>query len=155
MILVHLAATWPAVLAGRDTAERATLGAWAQVTDDALAVYGDAVLGIYQNEVVSAFEIEGWEHNEDGRVVFEGTESDRFEHLIGTPSPGRPWVRGQARPVQYLDTAVVTDGAAPVEAAPAGRRAVIDGYVLTVGDQGRATLVVPAGQRVTVLAAGG
>src|SRR5271165_7015345 len=87
MILVHLAATWPDVLADRDTPERATLEAWAQITDDALAAYGDAILGIYQNEVVTAFEIDGWGRNEDGRVVFSGHPSDRFGYLIGTPNP--------------------------------------------------------------------
>jgi hypothetical protein len=155
MILVHLAATWQDVLAGRDTAEDATLGSWAQITDDALAVYGDVVLGIYQNEVVTAFEIDDWDRNEDGRVVFSGDRSDRFEYLIGTPNPGKPWVRGQARPVQYLDTAVLTDGSVPVEHAEDGRRAVVDDYVLTVDDKGTATLVIPPGRRVTVLTATG
>lgn len=153
MILVHLPATWPDVLAGRDTPERATLEAWAQITDDALAAYGDAILGIYQNEVVTAFEIDDWNRNEDGRVVFSGHPSDRFGYLIGTPNPGRPWVRGQARPVQYLDTAVLTGGSVPVTPEGDGRRAVIDRYVLTVGGDGSATLLVPPGQRVTVLTA--
>lgn len=90
MILVHLPATWPDVLADRDTPERATLEAWAQITDDALATYGDAILGIYQNEVVTAFEIDDWDRNEDGRVVFSGHPSDRFRYLIGTPNPAGP-----------------------------------------------------------------
>jgi hypothetical protein len=151
MILVHLATTWQDVLAGTDTAERATLEAWAQITDDALATYGDAILGIYQNEVVTAFEIDGWDRNADGRVVFSGTPSDRYEYLIGTPNPGRPWVRGQARPVQYLDTDVLTGGSVPVERTEDQRRAVISQYILTVEDNGSATLVVPPGQKVTVL----
>jgi hypothetical protein len=151
MILVHLASTWQDVLAGTDTAERATMEAWAQITDDALAVYGDAVLGIYQNEVVTAFEIDDWDRNADGRVVFTGYPSDRYEYLIGTPNPGRPWVRGQARPVQYLDTDVLTGGSVPVERTEDQRRAVIDRYILTVDGTGSATLVVPPGQKVTVL----
>ncbi len=151
MILVHLASTWQGVLAGRDTAERATLQAWAQITDDALTRYADGILGIYQNEVVTAFDIDDWERNDDGRVVFSGIPSDTWEHLIGTPNPGKPWVRGQARPVQYLDTAVITGGSVPVEHTGDGRRAVIDRYVLTVDDKGSATLVVPPSHRVTVL----
>lgn len=34
--------------------------------------------------MVTAFEIEGWDRNAGGRVVFSGTPSDRFEYLIGT-----------------------------------------------------------------------
>jgi hypothetical protein len=39
----------------------------AQVTADAMARYGDGVLGLYQNEVVGAFGIDDWDRNADGR----------------------------------------------------------------------------------------
>ncbi|QDO37899.1 hypothetical protein FNV62_06700 [Streptomyces sp. RLB3-17] len=139
------------MLAGKKAPEDVTLRAWAQIKDEALDSYGDGVLGIYQNTVVTAFDVVDWERQADGRVVFNGVPSAKFGHLIGTPNPGRPWVQGQARPVQYLDTAVLTGGTATVEDTGEGRRAVINDFILTVGDDGSATLAVPAGQRVTVL----
>lgn len=153
MILVHLPKTWPDVLAGKRTAEDVTLQYWAQITDEALETYGDGLLGIYQHEVVSAFDVTGWARDSDGRVIFSGVSSKEFGRLVGTPNPGKHWVRGQSRPVQYLDTAVLRDGSAVVERTDEGRRAVVDGFVLTVDEDGSATLVVPAGQHVTVLAA--
>jgi hypothetical protein len=153
VILVHLPKTWPDVISGKQTAEDVTLQHWAQITDEALDTYGDGVLGIYQHEVVSAFDITGWKRDTEGRVIFSGVPSKEFGHLIGTPNPGKHWVRGQSRPVQYLDTAVLTGGSATVEATSDGRRAVVEGFILTVDEEGTATLVVPAGQRVTVLAA--
>jgi hypothetical protein len=150
VILVHLASSWPDVLAHNKTAAEVTLSAWAQISDDRLHQYGDAVLGIYQNEIVTAFDITGWSRNHEGRVIFEGTPSREWTHLIGTPNPGKPWVRGQARPVQYLDTAILASGAVPVEEAASGRRAVVDDFILTVDIEGNATLVVPSGRRVTV-----
>ncbi|MFH7337134.1 hypothetical protein [Streptomyces sp. KHY 26] len=151
MILVHLASSWPDVLAHSRTAAEVTLSAWAQISDDRLRQYGDAVLGVYQKEVVTAFDITGWSRTREGRVVFEGNPSRRWAHLIGTPNPGKPWVRGQARPVQYLDTAILASGAVPVEDAASGRRAVVDDFILTVDAEGSATLVVPSGRRVTVI----
>lgn len=55
--------------------------------------YGDGVLGIYKNEVVSAFDVTDWTRGSDGRVTFTGSPSVKFGHLIGTPNPGKPWVR--------------------------------------------------------------
>ncbi|WP_331738429.1 hypothetical protein [Embleya sp. NBC_00896] len=151
MILVHLASSWPDVLAGRRTPADVTLRAWAQIKDEALSTYADGLLGIYQNSVVTAFDILDWKRTDDGRVAFDGVPSSRFGHLVGTPNPGKPWVKGQARPVQYLDTTVLTGGTAAVEKSSEGRRAVIDGFILTVDDNGAATLVVPTGRRVTVV----
>lgn len=151
MILVHLASSWPDVLAGKRAPEDVTLRAWAQIKDEALDTYADGVLGIYQNSVVTAFDVTDWEREADGRVVFRGRPSVKFGHLIGTPNPGKPWVQGQARPVQYLDTTVLTGGTVTVEDSGEGRRAVIDDFILTVDDSGSATLVVPPGRRVTVL----
>ncbi|MCX5103581.1 hypothetical protein [Streptomyces sp. NBC_00439] len=153
VILVHLPKTWPDVLTGKQTVEGVTLQYWAQITDEALETYGDGLLGIYQHEVVSAFDVTGWERDANGRVIFSGAPSKEFSHLVGTPNPGKHWVRGQSRPVQYLDTAVLRGGSAMVETTDEGRRAVVDGFVLTVDEDGSATLVVPTGQRVTVLTA--
>jgi hypothetical protein len=48
------------------------------------------------------------------------------------------WIRGQARPVKYLDTRVLTEGTVPVEEFSGGHRAVINGFTLAVdGNQRR------------------
>jgi hypothetical protein len=108
MFLVNLRQSWPAVKAGTRTAAEVTLGEWAQLPDGALAEYGDVILGIYDNEVVSAFDIDGWSRDPDNdRVTFTGTESETWAHLVGGPNPGPRWKQGQAGPVQYLDTAEV------------------------------------------------
>jgi len=149
LFLVNLAKTWPSVLARERTAEDVTLGAWAQIKDADLEDHADAILGIYKNEVVTAFDIDDWRRGEDKRVTFVGHPSHKWAHLIGTPNPGKPWVQGQARPVQILPTTVLTEGNVPVEDTQVGRRAVVDGYVLTV-KAGSAAVQVPAGGRVTV-----
>lgn len=157
MILVHLAYSWPAVARGEADAADVTLGNWAGIADDKLDSYADAVLGIYKNEVVTAFDITGWnrltEGTDVGRIAFTGTPSLRWWHLIGTPNPGTPWKKGMARPVQYLDTRVLTDGDVETEAVDDGRdrRAVVDGYTLTVHADGHATVAVPIGKHVTVV----
>src|SRR5438874_8432397 len=134
MFIVNLAQTWPSVLAGKANAADVTLGSWAQIKDADLEAHADAILGIFKNEVVTAFDIDDWTRGTDKRVTFAGQPSQKWAQLIGTPNPGRPWVQGQARPVQVLPTAVLTDGNVPVEDNPTGQRAVVDGYVLTVSE---------------------
>lgn len=142
--------------AGRRTEADATLGEWSGISDASLEKYGDVVVGIYDNTVVSAYDIDLAATRRDPgtkRVIFEGSPSEAWRHLKGQPTPGRRWGRqGDTRPVQYIDTDQVASGAVPVEQVPEGRRAVIAGYVLTVGDDREAVLVVPAGHKVTVLA---
>ena len=157
VILVHLASSWPAVARGEADAADVTLGNWAGLADDKLDSYADAVLGIYKNEVVTAFDITGWnrltEGTNAGRIAFTGAPSLRWRHLIGTPNPGTPGRKGMARPVQYLDTRVLTDGDVEIEAVEDGRdrRAVVDGYTLTVHADGHATVAAPIGKHVTVV----
>ena len=150
MILVNLSKTWPDVMIGKDAADRATLEAWAGVGDGSLDAYGDAVLGIYRNQVVTAYDVTGWERLPSGRIRFTGTESKRWKHLIGTTNPGEPWTRGQARPVKYLDTRVLTEGTVPAEDTGSGLRAVINGFALAV-DGNRAMVTVPAGGQLTIV----
>lgn len=71
--------------------------------ESSLHQYADAILGVADGTVVSAFDIEDWDRLDDGRVRFRGTTSRRWAHLLGTPSPVT-WSRGQARPIRYLDT---------------------------------------------------
>lgn len=113
MILVNLSKTWLEVMSRTDEAQRATLQDWAGISDESLDAYGDVILGIYRNHVVTAYDITGWERFPGHRVRFTGVESRTWRHLIGTASPGEPWTRGQARPVKYLDTRVLTEGHRP------------------------------------------
>lgn len=154
MILVHVSNTWPEVLAGQCTPDDATLGNWFNISDAALEEYGDAVLGIYEESIVSAFDTTGPARRDaENRVTFQGVPSARWAYLIGTPNPGKPWgIRGKARPVQYLATSVVEGGTAAIEDTSAARRAVLDGFTLAIDSEGTAVLTVPAGRKVTVLA---
>lgn len=107
MIIVNVNTTWPDVQEGKVTPEYATLRAWHGIGDKALERYADAILGIYQGEVVSAYDITGWQRHGTGRtskIEFTGVPSKRWAHLIGTPNPGEAWRRGQQRPVKYKDT---------------------------------------------------
>lgn len=151
MILVSLNKSWPQVLAGSRTAADVTLGAWAKVSDAAIEEYGDVIAGIYKNEVVTAYDIDGYTRGGDGdRVTFTGQESTRWAHLVGTPNPGRPWTRGMARPVQYLPTKALEHGDTTVEDTVEGRRAVVDGVTLTVDETGTATVLLPIGRQLIV-----
>ena len=150
MILVNLSRTWPDVMAGKDEAARATLEDWAGIKDEALDAFGDAVLGIYRNQVVTAYDITCWKRLANGRVRFTGMESKKWTYLIGTANPGEPWTRGQARPVKYLDTRALTEGTVPAHAFGDGLRAVINGFTLTVEDN-HATVTVPAGGQLTIV----
>jgi len=159
MFLVNLSKSWRSVLANGENKEEkaavATLGSWAQIKEADLKDHADVILGIYENKVVTAFDIvsddeeQRWHRGKDNRVTFNGWPSRKWAHLIGTPNPGKPWVQGQGRPVQVLPTVVLIEGNVPIENTSAGRRAVVDGYVLTVED-GFATLQVPEKGKVTV-----
>jgi hypothetical protein len=73
---------------------------------------------------------------------------------LGQPNPGTHWGRqGDAWPVRYVDTAVVTGGDVSIESIHEGRRAVVDGFTFVVGADLNATVIVPAGRAVTVRAA--
>jgi hypothetical protein len=157
MILVNLANSWPRVATGQADAAEITLGNWAQISDDSLATHADAILGIYRNEIVTAFDITGWqritEGVDKGRVSFEGRPSQQWKHLIGTENPGIPWTTGMARPVQYVDTTTLTSNNPdniPAEEAH-GRRTELHGYTLTVHADGNATVGVPFGKHITVV----
>lgn len=110
MILVHLSKSRPDVIAGRRTAAEVTLGEWAAISDGALDEHGDVILGIHQNEVVTAFDVTGWTRKAPGgRVTFTGEPCRTWVRLVGDANPGRAWVRGQARPVQYFGTGTLSE----------------------------------------------
>lgn len=153
MILLHVPHSWPQALAGHITKDDAVRKEWHNIGDAALEAFGDVLLGICDHTVVAAFDVTGWSRDSKGWVTFKVKPSTAWSHLIGTPNPGKPWgVKGMARPVQYLDTAVVAGGSVEAEDTGTGRRAVIDGFTLAVDNAGSAVLTVPAGRKVTVLA---
>lgn len=155
MIVVNLRKSYRDVLSGDREMDDATLGWWADVNDEAVARYGDVVVGVYKDQVVSVYDVTGHERREDGRVYFTAEPSVEFAPLLHRRSPVKPWVRGQARPIQYIDTDQVRHGDAPEEILDDGyRRAVVAGYVLTVDADGIATVEPPEGGVVTVMAAG-
>jgi hypothetical protein len=108
VIVVNLRRTWPQVLAGARTPADVTLGAWAHMKEQSLDEHADAILGIYQHEVVAAFDITGWSRTREGRVVFEGNPSRRWAHLIGTPNPGK-----RHQTWQYVDAASLASARIP------------------------------------------
>ena len=103
MILVNVKATWRHVLAGRLSAAESTLGRWYRVPDARIEQYGDAIAGVFRGRIVSVFDIEDYTREDDERVTFVGSNSARWAHLVGTPTPD-PWLPGLGRPVKYLDT---------------------------------------------------
>lgn len=152
MIIVHLNKTWPYV-PGRMTPEDATFGVW-PIAEENLRRYGDVLLGVYDNAVVTAYDINGYTRGADKKVTFDGRPSAAWAHLIGQPTPAKPWgTQGDAWPVRFIDTAVVAGGNVPVEETTEGRRAVIDDVVLTVGADQQVIVVVPPGRSIIVRAA--
>jgi hypothetical protein len=154
MIVVNLKRLYPDVLAGNVELADVSLGDWYQITDSAIKMYGDVIVGVFEEKVVSAYDVLGHARGDDQRVRFEGTESEEFAGLIGKRSPATPWQRGQGRPIKYVPTDVVRKGDAEVTAVPeepTALRAVVKGYVLTVDADGLATLEMPNGGAVAVL----
>jgi hypothetical protein len=86
--------------------------------------------------------------NKVTRVRFDLSPAPEFAHLHGQPSPA-PKSRNA---IGYVETRALIHGDTTVEDDPTGRRAVIDGFTLTVSEDGTAYLAVPAGKRVMVTA---
>lgn len=146
-----VARSWPRVLAGTESAADAVLGDWGQLTDDAVVDDVAIVIGVHDDEMVAVYEPESWRRVDQGRVRFSGKPSQAWSHLVGAPNPGWSFSRrGVARSVQPIPLATFSEGTAPVEpVGPGIRRAIVQGFVLTVGPES-ATLHVPRGRVVTV-----
>jgi hypothetical protein len=55
-------------------------------------------------------------------VTFTGQDSATWAHLIGQPTPAKPWgAQGDAWPVRFIDTEAVASGNVPVEETAEGR----------------------------------
>lgn len=153
MIVVNINRSYRAVEAGTLTLEDATRGDWYGINDAAIRRHGDVLVGVWRNDVVSAYEIAGHTRLEDGTVRFDVRESSEFAGLVGQPSPVGPWKQGQSRPIVYADTRSIRTGEAPHDQVGDATRAVVGGFVLTVTAEGHATVSPPAGGVVTVSAA--
>jgi hypothetical protein len=161
MILVHIPHGYPKVQRQEASLKLVTTGNWAGISDDAIEEYGDILAGIYQDRIVSIYRITGYARIVDelspdnGRVVFEVDKAPDLEKkYLETPNPGKRWGRGMARPVQYIQTDVLYGGSVPVaEVATndgSSRRAVVEGFILTVDDEGNGIISVPAGSSLLV-----
>jgi hypothetical protein len=131
-------------------------GWWAMSLDRAEGVTGllatdDTGEVAYERRVlgVAGSDTQVVNRNNVTRVRFHLARAPEFAHLHGQPSPA-PKSRNA---IGYVETRALVHGDATVEDDPAGRRAVIDGFTLTVSADGIAYLAVPAGKRVTVTAA--
>ncbi len=60
-------------------------------------------------------------------------------------------VESLARPIQYLETSAL-EGDVTVEDTAEGHCAVVDGITLTVADDGTATVLLPAGRNLQIVA---
>jgi hypothetical protein len=130
VILVSLNRTWPMVLRETHPAKREALAklytcyAWPvrPAEEAALPTYADVLLGIQHGEVVTAYDNLTWRHEEDAerkhevrkglprgwpRIVFDGTKSRQWAHLIGMPCPAP--APGQW-PIRYVATSAVAHG---------------------------------------------
>lgn len=154
MIVVNLNRSYANVLSGDLTLQSATEGDWHGINDAAIARYGDVLVGVWNNRVVSVYDIVGHSRPDGGsRVRFEVRDAEEFADLVGQPSPVGPWKAGQARPIVYQDTDLIRHGDAPQIDVGEAKRAVVRGYVLTVDDHGAATVIPPAGGSVLVMPA--
>ncbi|KDA04645.1 hypothetical protein DC31_05770 [Microbacterium sp. CH12i] len=151
MIVVNVNRSYAQTLSGELTLQEATEGDWYGINDAAVAQYGDVLVGVWNNRVVSVYDIVGHVRVDEGtRVRFQVQDSAEFGYLVGQPSPVGPWKAGQARPIVYVDTDVVRHGDAPQVEVGDAKRAVVRGYVLSVDDTGVATIIPPAGGSVLV-----
>jgi hypothetical protein len=151
MLVANVSRTWPSVPRYM-SAEESVLGDWAALNEAKLHQYGDGILGVADGTVVAAYDIEGWERLENGRVRFAGRFSSRWAPLIGTASPVT-WTKGAARPIRYVSTDELAE-ALPGESLSSPRdRVTIRGWTLQVGPDGDAIIRMPAGCSLTVVPA--
>ena len=78
MIVVNINRSYGQVLSGDLELKDATRGEWAGMTDMAISHYGDVLIGVWRDRVVSAYDITGHTRVDGGvRVVFEVEVSPR------------------------------------------------------------------------------
>jgi hypothetical protein len=151
VLVVNVSRTWPSV-PKEMTAEESVLGDWASLNEAKLHQYGDAIVGVADGMVVAAYDIEGWERLDSGRVRFAGRFSRRWAPAIGAASPVT-WTQGAARPIRYINSdefaEALTGGSPRVDRD----RLTIGGWTLHVGPDGDAIIYMPADCSLTVVSA--
>ena len=130
-------------------------GRWAMSLDRAAGVTGllatdDQGKVAYERRVlkVAESETEVVNKNKITRVRFKLAPAPEFGHLHGQPSPAAR----SRNAIGYVETRTLIHGDVPAEKQPEGRRAIIDGFTLTVSEDGVAHLTVPTGKQVVVTA---
>ena len=82
-------------------------------------------------------------------VIFDLAPAPELSSLVGQPVPA-----GRMRnPVKYVDTERLIHGDRHPEQTTAGRRVLVEGFTLTVDEQGHGELLIPEGGSVTVRSA--
>lgn len=129
----------------------ARIGERAKISDAAIEQYDDVIAGICKNEVVTVQRL---------RRLHPRPRRPGHVHRPGAPAvgaPGRhtqprhPWVRGQAGPIQYLDTAALEHGEARSRRLPRGAaRSSTGSRSSWTPPGGAATVVLPPGRTLTV-----
>jgi len=95
------------VAAGSADASRVLEGC--RIAEERITTFGavgDVLAAVCANGVVAAYDITGHARDEQtGRVTFSGTPSQRWNHLVGRPTPPKPWGRRLgAWPVKFVET---------------------------------------------------
>lgn len=142
-------------IAGGEPVDDVIGGGWAMSLDRAAGVTGllatdDHGEVAHERRVleVADSETQVVNRNKITRIWFKLAPAPEFAHLHGQPSPA-PRSRNA---IGYVETRTLIHGDTPVEKQQAGRRAVVDGFTLTVFEDGTAHLAVPTGKRVVVIA---
>lgn len=84
---------------------QATAGDWFRLTDMRIRQYGGPLVGVFAAQVVSVYEIEGWEQQADHTVRFDVKPAVTWSALLGTGQPGGPWKQGEARGTRLVESA--------------------------------------------------
>lgn len=135
MIVVNTGRSYPSIArrlldaATREDAlaelTKETSGRWPMISAENLARFADYVLGTCDGIVTVIYAVDGWETvtGSDGKtpkIQFDlvspsmpvsprWPRADTITSLIGTPQPGGPWKRGEARGTRMMTTPAELD----------------------------------------------
>lgn len=131
--------------------QQATIGDWplrsTQTLGD-IAEFGDVIVGVRRNVIVSAIPIETVTPADGNRFRVTPGPAGDWARLVGRNLPaGLRWSRGEGWPLKVISTQEVLDeleGDAAPEVSLGGYRLVVSG--------GEATVYAPRGTSVTVVA---
>lgn len=140
-------------IAGGEPVDEVIAGGWAMSADraanvTALLAVDDAGEVVYERLVLGIAETESEivTKNTITRVWFQLAPAPQLSHLHGQPSPALK----SRNAIGYVPTRTLVFGDSPVETVDAGSRAVVQGFTLTVAEDGSAHLVIPAGARIMI-----